>query len=104
MDKKDLKRINEIRERAENATKGKWKVERFYKEEPYEEFIDKAFVVSGTSVITANDWSNPCIRDLEFIANAREDIPYLLSLLNGIYQAGFDEGANSAATDILDSI
>lgn len=79
MDKKDIKRIREIKERAEKATPGKWKVEKYYHDEPYEEFIKSAVIVCRNRTITRNDWSNPVMADLEFLANARQDIPYLLA-------------------------
>ena len=77
MNKKDIKRISEIKARAKNATPGKWKVEKYYHDEPYEEFIKSAAVVVRNNTITRNDWSNPVEADLDFIANARQDIPYL---------------------------
>ena len=79
MEKKDIKRIREIKERAEKATPGKWKVEKYYHDEPYEEYIKSAAVVVRNRTITRNDWSNPVEDDLVFIANARQDIPYLLA-------------------------
>lgn len=84
--------LDEIRERAEKATKGPWFVEKFYHEEQeYQEYIKSAAVVhdNGTSlrVITRNDWSNPVVTDLEFIAHAREDVPRLLAYIDKLHEA-----------------
>lgn len=87
MDKKDIKRIKEIKERAEKATPGKWRVEKYYHDEHgYEEFIKWAAVVVKNYTITRNDWSNPAMTDLEFIANARQDIPYLLEKIDELQE------------------
>lgn len=80
------KRINQIKERVEKATPGRWKVEKVYHEEPYEEFIKSAAIVCRNRIITRNDWSNPVMADLEFIANARQDIPYLLKKIEELEQ------------------
>ena len=80
------KRIKAIKERVEKATPGKWKVEIYYHDEPYEEFIKSAAIVCRNRTITRNDWSNPVMADLEFIANARQDIPYLLKKIEELEQ------------------
>ena len=72
------KRISQIKERIEKATPGRWKVEKIYHEEPYENYIKSAAITCNGYMVTRNDWSNPVMADLEFIAHAREDIPYLL--------------------------
>ena len=79
-------RIAEIQQRCEAATPSPWEVEKYYHDEPYEQFIKSAAVVStyedgSKRTITRNNWSNPVVADLEFIAHAREDIPYLLAQL-----------------------
>ena len=79
-------RIAEIQQRCEAATPSPWEVEKYYHDEPYEQFIKSAAVVStyedgSKGTITRNNWSNPVVADLEFIAHAREDIPYLLAQL-----------------------
>ena len=86
MNKRDLKRINQIKTREQKATKGNWKIEKYYMDEPYDEFIESACIVSGGYTITANNWSNPKEDDLEFIANARKDIPFLLNLIDKLLQ------------------
>ncbi len=78
MNKQDIARIKRIKARVNKATPGKWVVEKYYHDEPYEEYIKSAAVVTKYGTITRNDWSNPVKVDLEFIANARQDIPYLL--------------------------
>lgn len=83
--------IEEIKARSDKATPGPWEMEKYYHEEPYEKFIKSAAVVKyfsdgAAGTITRNDWSNPLIDDLTFIAHAREDIPYLLSLLEKAMQ------------------
>ncbi len=85
MKKQDIKRIEKIKERADRATSGKWMVEKYYHDEPYEEYIKSAAVITGNSTITRNDWSNPVEADLDFIANARQDIPYLLDKIDELY-------------------
>lgn len=79
-------RINQIRERVEKATVGKWKVEKIYDEEPYEKYIKSAAIVCNGYMVTRNNWSNPVMADLEFIANAREDIPYLLDKISELQE------------------
>lgn len=86
MNKQDIKRINKIKERANRATPGKWRVKKYYHDEPYEEYIKSAAVVTRHSTITRNDWSNPVEADLEFIANARQDIPYLLDKIDELLE------------------
>lgn len=76
------KKIKEIQERVEKATPGRWKVEKYYHDEPYEKYIKSAAIVCGKGTITRNDWSNPLETDLEFIAHARQDIPYLLKIID----------------------
>ncbi len=76
------KKIKEIEERVEKATPGTWKVEKYYHDEPYEKYIKSAAIVCRNKAITRNDWSNPLESDLEFIAHARQDIPYLLKIIN----------------------
>lgn len=76
------KKIKEIEERVEKATPGTWKVEKYYHDEPYEKYIKSAAIVCRNQTITRNDWSNPAEADLEFIAHARQDIPYLLKIIN----------------------
>ncbi|MCF6466368.1 hypothetical protein [Clostridium sp. Cult2] len=98
MDKKDIKRIREIKERVEKATPGKWRVEKYYHDEPYEEFIKWAAVVVRNETITRNDWSNPVGADLEFIAKARQDIPYLLARLDELQEQ------NEALTDTVNML
>ena len=58
------------------ATPGPWQVEKYYHEEPYEQYIKSAAIVDEDSTITRNDWSNPLEADLDFIALAREALPY----------------------------
>lgn len=81
----DEKRIDGIRERCEKATPGSWKVEKYYHDEPCEKYIKAAAIIANdgenTCTVTRNDWSNPVEADLNFIAHAREDIPYLLTRL-----------------------
>jgi len=76
------KKIKEIEKRVEKATPGTWKVEKYYHDEPYEKYIKSAAIVCRNKAITRNDWSNPLESDLEFIAHARQDIPYLLKIIN----------------------
>ena len=76
------KRIKEIKERVEKATPGTWKVEKYYHDEPYEKYIKSAAIVCRNGTITRNDWSNPVETDLDFIAHARKDIPYLLKIID----------------------
>ena len=76
------KKIKEIKERVEKATPGTWKVEKYYHDEPYEKYIKSAAIVCRNQTVTRNDWSNPAEADLEFIAHARQDIPYLLKIIN----------------------
>lgn len=77
-----MTRIEAIRQRAEQATKGPWSYERCEDER-------------GGIDYDIESWSKPARRrdtkiacgcdsrfDAEFIANAREDVPYLLSLLD----------------------
>ena len=58
------------------ATPGPWQVEKYYHEEPYEQYIKSAAVVNKDYTITRNNWSNPLEADLDFIALAREALPY----------------------------
>lgn len=78
-------RIAEIEKRAQTATRGPWEVEKYYHDEPYDEYIKSAAIIvhkdESNYTITRNDWSNPLEADLNFIAHAREDIPYLLAQL-----------------------
>lgn len=78
----DNKKIKEIKKRVEKATPGTWKVEKYYHDEPYEKYIKSAAIVCRNSTITRNDWSNPLESDLEFIAHARRDVPYLLKIID----------------------
>lgn len=73
------KRLEAIKKRAKNATAGTWRVEKYYHEPPYEKYIKSAAIVSNGYTITRNNWSNPLEDDLEFIAHARKDIPYLIA-------------------------
>lgn len=72
-------RIEAIRERTEKATEGPW-----YAGTEYEQSRRGNFVASkenGHIVVAEQDYTD-CVletEDAEFIANAREDIPYLLS-------------------------
>lgn len=84
------KRIKEIRARCDSATPGPWEEEKYYHGEPYEQYIKSAAVIANKGesayTITRNDWSNPVEADLDFIAHAREDIPYLLREIDRLRQ------------------
>ncbi|WP_373325652.1 DUF551 domain-containing protein [Sporomusa paucivorans] len=79
--------LQAIQERVDKATDGHWKVEKYYHEEPYKEFIKSAAVVTERDkegcqyTITRNNWSNPLLADLDFIVHARQDIPALLAYI-----------------------
>ncbi|WP_396583057.1 hypothetical protein ACFVP7_06535 [Bacillus sp. SG20033] len=61
--------IEVIRKRAEAATKGPWKV--------YDDYCDTVGAFSGESVARVQT-EGKRLSDMEFIANARQDIPALL--------------------------
>jgi hypothetical protein len=78
--------IAEVMEIAKKATEGPWEVEIYYHDAPYSQFIKSAAVVKsepnedgGISkyTITRNNWSNPLVSDLDFIALARTALPQL---------------------------
>jgi hypothetical protein len=59
------------------ATPGPWMVKKYYHEEPgFEQYIKSVAVVNKDYTITRNNWSNPSRADLDFIAMAREALPY----------------------------
>ncbi len=59
------------------ATRGPWKVEKLYHEDPgFEQYIKSAAVVDEDSTIVANNWSNPLEANLDFIALSRQALPY----------------------------
>ncbi|MED4828201.1 hypothetical protein [Bacillus atrophaeus] len=61
--------IESIRKRAESATEGPWRL--------YDEYCDTVETYSGKSVARVQSEGNR-LSDMEFIANARQDIPALL--------------------------
>ncbi len=85
-------RLKEIRERAEKATKGPWRcdVDIFNDDgeveaSVHDEEISMLFT-EGTGVMGGEDcWTkareSQAFRNAEFIAHAREDVPFLLAEL-----------------------
>ncbi len=73
----------EVLEICNKATPGPWEVEKYHFEEPgYEQFIKQAAIVhwgneETACTITRNNWSNPLMADLNFIALARTALPEL---------------------------
>lgn len=68
-------RLRAIQARLEKATQGPWWQGPYY----------KADVDSSAGIVRANCWMTPqAIADAEFIAHAREDIPYLLAALTDL--------------------
>ena len=84
MTPEDMKRLEEIRERVEKATEGPW--------EFYDRYGDLGLVVvenSDADPITDTELRHPgmdhaCVRrkDGDFIAHSRQDIPWLLGLVD----------------------
>ena len=71
-------RLAAIAQRADNATKGPWFTGLHYKSDVHSR---------EGGVIRANCWNRPqAIADAEFIAHAREDIPWLLAELRTLQQ------------------
>ena len=93
-----LNRIHEIRDRVNAATPGLWKRGRGTKyvsvvsvREGYEEYIcGKIQSFKDTPDIQINGESNG-----EFIIHSREDIPYLLDLIDELIEAKFNGMAES---------
>lgn len=79
------KYFTEIKAREQAAAPGPWHIEKIYHDEPgYEEFIKSARISTepdedhSAYTIMINNWSNPAMNDLEFIAHARTDISALI--------------------------
>lgn len=88
-----LKRIEEIKERLSKTTKGKWKTSGL----PYDyDCGDDACVLTDNDMyICATVVDNLCLtekhnvdEDTIFIANAKEDIQFLLNLIDKYNQRG----------------
>lgn len=71
------KRLEEIRARTEAATPEKWGV---YRDPACVSQLLVVGIVSGENVILAK--VKHAADDADFIAHAREDVPYLLSLID----------------------
>ena len=69
-----MSRIDEIKARAEAATKGPWSFDWSEGEVPV--FYGQTTKISGTFSVEANT-----IEDAEFIAAAREDVPWLIECI-----------------------
>ena len=91
-----MSRVDEIRARAEAATRGPWSAIEGPGEHWY--VCDEGESIAS---ISANDGSNEDQRqpDAEFIAHAREDIPWLLAELDkaraekaDVWDEGYAEG------------
>ena len=83
--------VNQIKERLNKATPGKWKAEITNMEEPgYEQFTKKIDIVKKegktTYVIARMDWSSPPRDTAEFIAHAPEDIRFLFDTIEALRQ------------------
>lgn len=73
-----MDRLDEIRERCEAATPGPWfshESHNWHKDPPKEYFI----ITRGMREVVAS-WVETS--DAQFIAHAREDIPWLLAMLD----------------------
>lgn len=73
-----MTRIDEIRERAEKATKGPW--EWSGRKEDADGFIyhPQGSYLADTLILLGDTYEDDHL-DLDFIAHSREDIPYLLN-------------------------
>ena len=69
-----MSRLDEIKARAEAATKGPWSFDWSEGEVPV--FYGQTTKISGTFSVEANT-----IEDAEFIAAAREDVPWLIECI-----------------------
>lgn len=101
-----MKRLEEIKARADAATPGPWDTNGYtIFSTPLEE---KGFYLGDICFVESVDNN-----DLEFIAHAREDIPYLLDMLdklaealdhytkNPVYWGNEDEGPSQVAIKAL---
>lgn len=85
-----MTRLQEIKQRAERATKGPWNAYTYGEEAPSLNFKDKLTYVRVESenqivgFIYCDQVGKPHLCDSGFIAHAREDIPYLINMVDGM--------------------
>lgn len=81
--------IDEIRQRLNKATPGKWRIGNGTEKDFYQSkntvVTDKRIIVNRTIYEHGSEFDDQTYADIDFIANAKEDIKFLLDKIDRLY-------------------
>jgi hypothetical protein len=75
-----------IRKRLSQTTKGQWKIKNSEPNQDSRNTDWASIVTDGEEVLSSTEWLNVGFDDLEFLANAKSDIEFLLSEIDRLQQ------------------